>query len=126
MTQPVFVENRNGTDSQRESVPSLIYYISELLLLHSRIALAAINGSIVLRLEGYAGFLSAVCANSGKELSLRLSCVLSCVAASLASLGLVLEASLCIELLLACCEGELLSAVLTLQNLVFVHFATSL
>ena len=97
-----------------------------LLLSHCSKALAAVYGSVVLGLEGDLGFATAVGTYGSEELLLRLACVLSGVTACLAALGLVLEASLGIELLLAGGEGELLSAVLTLQNLVFVHFATSL
>ena len=97
-----------------------------LLLLHRRVTFAAIYRSVVSGLEGNTGFVATVSAYSREELLLCLTGVLSCIAASLASLRLVLETSFCIELLLAGSEGELLSAVLTLQNLVFVHFATSL
>ncbi len=47
--------------------------------------------------------------------------VLASVAASLAALGLVLEAALRIELLLTGGEHELLAALLANQSLVFVH-----
>ena len=87
---------------------------SQLLLLHCSIALAAIYGSVVLGLKGDLCFAAAVSANSCKEFLSSLTCILTCIAASLASLGLVLEASFCIELLLACGEYEISAAILAL------------
>lgn len=79
--------------------------------LHSGKAIAAINGTIAGGLEGNLCFLTAVCA-SGGEIFLRLSCgVLSCVAASFASLGLVLETFLSVEFLFTCGENEFLATV---------------
>ena len=98
----------------------------QLLLLHSSVALAAVYGSVVLGLERNFCFAAAVCANSSEEFLSCLTGILSCITAGLASLRLVLESALCIELLLACGENEIVSAVFTLKSLVFVHFATSL
>ena len=92
-----------------------------LLLLQCCKALAAVYRSVAGGLEGNLSFLAASCANSGEELSLRLSGVLSCIAASFASLGLVLEALLCIEFLLACGENKFSAAILTDQFLILIH-----
>ena len=83
-----------------------------LLLLHSCEALAAVYGSVAGGLERNLCFLAALSAHGGVHLSLCSGSVLSCVTASLASLGLVLEAFFSIELLLTCSENEFLSAIL--------------
>jgi len=93
-----------------------------LLLLDGCKALAAVNRSVAGGLEGNLSFLAASCANSGKQLSLRLGGVLACVTAGLAALGLILEALLCVELLLAGGEYELVAAFFARQCLVLVHF----
>ncbi len=93
----------------------------QLLLLHLSIAFAAIYGSVVAGLERNLSFLAASCTGSGEKLSLRLSGVLSCVTAGLASLRLVLEALLCIELLLASGEYKLFAAILTDQFFILIH-----
>ena len=87
----------------------------------SCVALAAVYRLAIGRIEGNLALLTAISANSVKHLSATTSSVLSDVAACLASLGLVLEALLCIELLLACGEDEVISAFLALQSLVLVH-----
>ncbi len=94
---------------------------NKLLLLHFCIALAAVNRSVVAGLERNLSFLTASCTGSGEELSLGLSGVLSCVAASLASLGLILEALLCIEFLLAGSKDKFFAAVLTDDFFVLIH-----
>ena len=99
----------------------MLFRQCRLLLLGSGISFAAIYRSVVRGLEGNLCFLAALCACGCKELSGGLACVLSCVAARLTSLGLVLEAALCVELLLACGENEFCAAILTNQCLVFVH-----
>ena len=83
------------------------------VLLHFSVALAAIDGSVAVGLEGNLSFLAASRAGGGVKLSLGLSGVLSGLAASLTSLGLVLEPFLGVELLLACGEDELRAAILT-------------
>ena len=75
-------------------------------------ALAAIYGAVVLGYETNLCFLAALCANCGEQLSGSLTCALLRISASLASLRLVLEILLCVELLLSCSEDELLSALL--------------
>ena len=92
-----------------------------LLLLHSGIALAAVNRSVVGRLERNFRFLAALSASRGEELFLGLSGVLSGIAARLAALRLVLETALSVEFLLTGGENEFLSAIFAFQCLVFVH-----
>ena len=91
-------------------------------------ALAAINGAIVVGLEGNLALLTALCANSGEHLasaSLATACLTS-GAAIAASLRLVGEALLSVEFLLASRENELLSAILADQCLVSVHVIPSI
>ena len=77
---------------------------------HLSEALAAENGTVGLGLEGNLCFAAAACAGSGEELTGTTSNVLTSVAASLAALGLILEATLSVELLLAGGENELVAA----------------
>ena len=86
-------------------------------------ALAAVNGAIVVRLEGNLALLTALCANSGEHLagaSLATACLTSGAAVT-ASLGLVGEALLSIKFLLSGSESEFLSAFLADECLVSVH-----
>ena len=77
---------------------------------HLSEALAAENGTVGLGLEGNLGFAAAACAGSGEELTGATGSVLASVTASLAALGLVLEAALCVEFLLTSGENELVAA----------------
>ena len=79
---------------------------------HLSEALAAENGTIGLGLEGHLGLAAAACTGSGEELTGTTSVVLASVTAGLAALGLILEAALCVELLLTGGEHELLAAIL--------------
>ena len=76
---------------------------------HLSEALAAENGAIGLGLEGNLCVAAAACAGSGEELTGATSVVLASVTASLAALGLVLEAALCVEFLLTSSESEFLA-----------------
>ena len=82
----------------------------QLLLAHLSEALAAVDGTIRLGLKGNLSLATASCANSGKVLTGTASSVLASVTAGLAALGLVLEAALCVELLLTGGEHELVAA----------------
>ncbi len=93
----------------------------QLLRLHCCIAFAAVYGAIVGRLERNLCFLAALCADRREEFLLGSGCVLSCISAGFASLRLVLEASFCVEFLLACREGELSAAFLANQCFVLIH-----
>ena len=77
---------------------------------HLSEALAAENGTIGLGLEGNLSLAAATCAGSGEELTGATGSILACVTAGLAALGLVLEAALCVELLLTSGEHELVAA----------------
>ena len=77
---------------------------------HLSEALAAENGTVGLGLEGNLGFAAATSAGSGEELTGATGSVLAGVTAGLAALGLVLEATLCVELLLTSGEHELVAA----------------
>ena len=77
---------------------------------HLSEALAAENGTVGLGLEGNLSLAAATCAGSGEELTGATGSILASVTASLAALGLVLEATLCVELLLTSGEHELIAA----------------
>ena len=77
---------------------------------HLSEALAAENGTIGLGLEGNLSLAAATCAGSGEELTGTAGSVLASVTASLAALGLVLEAALCVEFLLTGGENEFVAA----------------
>ena len=76
---------------------------------HLSEALAAVDGTVSLGLEGHLGLAAAAGAGCGEELTGATGSVLASVTASLAALGLVLEAALCVELLLTGGEHELLA-----------------
>ena len=80
------------------------------LLSHLGKALAAVNRAIGLGLEGNPGLAAAGSAGSGEELTGTTGGVLARVAACLAALGLVLEAALCVELLLTGGKNKFLAA----------------
>ena len=73
-------------------------------------ALAAVNRTIGLGLKGNLCLAAAGCAGSGEELTGTAGSSLASVTAALAALGLVLEASLSVELLLTSREHELVAA----------------
>ena len=77
---------------------------------HLSEALAAENRAIGLGLEGNLCLTAATGAGSSEELTGATSGVLASVTAGLAALGLVLEAALCVELLLTGGEYELVAA----------------
>ena len=77
---------------------------------HLSEALAAENGTIGLGLEGHLCLTAATGASSGEELTGATGVVLASVTASLAALGLVLEAALCVEFLLTGGENEFVAA----------------
>ena len=81
-----------------------------LLIAHLGEALAAVNGTVRLGLKGNLSLATAGSANSGEELTGATGGVLASVTAGLAALGLVLEAALCVELLLASSENEFIAA----------------
>ena len=86
-------------------------------------ALAAVDGTVVVRLEGNLALLAAVGAGSVEHLAGGSLTALSLtgVAAITASLRLVGEALLGVELLLAGGENEFASAILADNGLVSVH-----
>ena len=77
---------------------------------HLSEALAAVHGTVGLGLEGNLRLAAATSAGSGEELTGATGSVLASVTASLAALGLVLEAALCVELLFTGGEHELIAA----------------
>ena len=76
---------------------------------HLSEALAAEHGTVGLGLEGNLSLAAAACAGSGEELTGATGSILASVTASLAALGLILEAALCVELLLTSGEHELIA-----------------
>ena len=81
---------------------------------HLSEALAAEHGTVGLGLEGNLSLAAATSAGSGEELTGATSVVLASITASLAALGLVLEAALCVELLLTGGEHELAATLFAL------------
>ena len=92
-----------------------------LLAAHASEAVAAVHRTVGLGLEGNLGLAAASSAGSGEILAGAAGSSLASVTASLAALGLVLEAALSVEFLLTGGEHELLATFLTYQSLVFVH-----
>ena len=88
----------------------LFYYSVLAVSTHLSEALAAENGTVGLGLEGNLCLAAATAAGSGEELTGTTGIVLACVTASLAALGLVLEAALCVEFLLTGGENEFVAA----------------
>ena len=76
---------------------------------HLSEALAAENRPVSLGLEGNSCLTAATSAGSSEVLTGTTGVVLASIAASLAALGLILEAALCVELLLTSGEHELLA-----------------
>jgi hypothetical protein len=95
--------------------------LAVLLLFDFGIAIAAVNRSVVARLERNLSFLAAARADGGKELTRRLIGVLPQIAALFAALRLVLEASLSVEFLFTRGESEIFAAFLALKNFVLIH-----
>ena len=102
-------------DEKRASALRTLFMISckeSALLAHLGKALAAVNRTIALGLKGNPSLAAAVGANRSEVLAGTAGSVLAGVTAGLAALGLVLEATLRIELLLTGGEHELLTALL--------------
>ena len=76
---------------------------------HLSEALAAEHRAVSLGLERHLGLAAATGAGSGEELTGSTGSVLASITAGLAALGLVLEAALCVELLLTGGEHELVA-----------------
>ena len=118
-TNPLKVQK--GVLSQH-SLSAFSFGTSRLLFAaHLSKTVAAIDGAVALRLKGDAGFPAAVGAGGGKELSGATGRVLAGVTAGLAALRLVLETALCLKLLLASGEHELVATFLAYKCLVFKH-----
>ena len=96
-------------DRVSDPVFCLFYFSVLAVSAHLSEALAAENGTVGLGLEGNLCFAAATSAGSGEELTGATGSVLASVTASLAALGLVLEAALCVELLLTGGEHELVA-----------------
>lgn len=79
------------------------------LLLDFGETFAAVYGTVFPGLERNLAGLAACCAYSIKHFTLWLAGILTCVAARLASLGLVYETLLCIEFLLASSKNKFLA-----------------
>jgi hypothetical protein len=88
-------------------------------------AVVAVDGAIIVGLKGNLAGLTALGANSVEHLAGRSSTLtalcLAGIAAIAASLGLVGEALLCVELLISGGENEFASAILADNGLVSVH-----
>ena len=87
----------------------LFFAIALAFVAHLSEALAAEYRAVGLGLEGNLCLATAACAGSSEEFTGATSVVLASVTASLAALGLILEAALCVEFLLTGGEGEFLA-----------------
>ena len=95
--------------------------LCSVLIPHDCEAIAAVNGAIRFGLEGNASFLAATGANCGEILPGASGGVLASIAAGLATLRLVLEASLRVELLLTGGEHKLVPTLFANQRFVLIH-----
>ena len=87
------------------------YSFGQLVLAtHLSEAIAAVHGTIGLGLEGNLGLTAAAGTGSGEELTGTTGAVLASVTAGLAALGIVLEATNCLEFLFTGGENEFLAA----------------
>ena len=89
--------------------------------LHTSEAIAAVNGTVGLGLEGNLSLAAATGAGSGEELTGATGSILASVTACLAALGSVLEAALCVEFLLTGSKYKFIAALFANDCLVFVH-----
>ena len=89
-----------------------LFLLLIVFLAHLCKAIAAVNRTIALGLKRNLGLATAGSAGSGEVLTGTAGSVLASITAGLAALGLVLEATLSIELLLTGGENELLTALL--------------
>ena len=95
----------------RMGLPWFVFSYSKLAVsAHLSEALAAENGTVGLGLEGNLCLAAATCAGSCEELTGTTGSILASIAAGLAALGLVLEATLSVELLLTGSENEFVAA----------------
>ena len=120
----IFIYFYTGVRKRKKSAKKRTFSQSVILLLGSSLcceALAAVNRLTFGGLEGNLAILTALYTNSSEHLSRALLCILSCGTAVLASGGLVLKASGCIEFLLTCGEHEIIATFFALQCLVLVH-----
>ena len=105
----MIVEN----DSKKKTAPvktGAVTFLRLTLSAHLSEALAAVDRTIGLGLEGNLCLAAAAMASSGEELTGATGVVLASITASLAALGLVLEAALCVEFLLTGGENEFVAA----------------
>ena len=96
--------------TNRAGIPALFIILQLAVGTHLSEALAAENGTVGLGLEGNLCIVAATSAGSGEELTGATSVILAGITACLAALGLVLETTLCVELLLTSGEHELVAA----------------
>ena len=92
------------------STGAVVFYWKLTLCTHLSEALAAEYGTVGLGLEGNLCFAATTCAGSSEELTGTTGAILTSVTAGLAALGFILEATLCVELLLASSENEFIAA----------------
>ena len=97
-------------ETNRLGKPKPVGFLQLAFCAHLSEALAAENGTVGLGLEGNLCLTTATGAGSGEELTGATGAVLASVTASLAALGLVLEAALCVEFLLTSSENEFVAA----------------
>ena len=103
-----------GTPGGQKTGPTKVgpvcVYKELALSAHLSEAVAAVHGTVGLGLEGNLSLAAATGAGSSEELTGATGSVLASITASLAALGLVLEAALCVEFLLTGGENEFVAA----------------
>jgi len=96
------------------------------LFTHIGEAVTAVDRTLALWLEWHFGLLAARGAGGSKILTGATGGRFATVSAGLTTLGLILEATLCVELLLAGCKYELFATLFARDIFVFVHGYSSL
>jgi hypothetical protein len=91
------------------------------LVTHLSEALAAEHGTIGLGLEGNLSLATATSAGSGEELTGTTGSILAGITAVLATLGLILEATLSVKFLLTGGENKFSATFFAYQGLVLEH-----
>ena len=109
----------------REKLPGITFIIYKINLcvffFHFCKTFIAENISALCRLERNYSIATATCTCCCESLSCRSCCVFTSITAVSATLGFILEAFFCIELLLAGGENKVSPAFLTFECFVFVH-----
>ena len=113
-------KKRKNRRKKNKSCLTAAFKIIRILFLE---AVAAIYGTVSMRLKGNLAFFTAFCTYGVIHLTGcgAVASILACVTACFAALGLICETFFCVKFLFTGCEGEFLSAFFADEGLVFVH-----